>query len=341
MPAVRRRRFLVALALAALATLGGAQAVAQDIKFIRIGTGGTGGTYFPVGALIANVISNPPGSMRCDIGGSCGVPGLIAAVVSTQGSVDNIKALMAGRLDLALAQANLAALARRGEGPFAGQPVNNLRAIANLYPEAVQVVVRRDGRVDGIGKLKGKRVVLGEKASGTLDTARVVLQAFGLGEKDVTPLYESVARASELLSKGEVDAYFMVSGPPTAAVTQNADRDGIALLPINGKEAQALIKANRSFTPTRIPANTYRGVDAIETLAVGAQLFVSASMPGELVHAITKSLWDPRNRKILDGGHPMARNIQLTTALDGLTVPLHPGAAQFYRENDIPLPEGM
>ena len=111
----------------------GAPLLAQDVRFFRIGTGATSGTYFSIGGLIANVISNPPGSRACDRGGSCGVPGLIAVAQSTQGSVENVKAIIDGQLESALAQADVAYWAYHGTGMFREQgPSRGLRAIAHL-----------------------------------------------------------------------------------------------------------------------------------------------------------------------------------------------------------------
>lgn len=305
---------------------------AEDIRFIRIGTGPIGGTYFPVGGLIANVISGPPGSRACDLGGNCGVPGLIAAAVSTQGSLDNVTEMGAGMLDLALCQADVAHDAYTGRGSYAGKPVAKLRVIANLFPEAVHVVVRQDGKITNIGELKGKRVSVGEKNSGTLATARVVLRGYDLALKDLKPVYEKLARSADMLTAGEIDAFFMVGGQPIAAIARSAERNAIALLPITGRDAERVIGAEPFFSPTVIPRDAYNGVPATETIGVGAQLVVSADMDVDLVYAITRSLWDPRNRTVLDGGTPSGRRIRLQSALDGLAAPLHSGARRFYVE---------
>jgi TRAP transporter TAXI family solute receptor len=300
------------------------------VRFIRIGTGPIGGTYFPVGGLIANLISGPPGSMTCDLGGSCGVPGLIAAAVSTQGSVDNVKEMAAAMVDLALCQANIAHDAYTGTGLYAGKPIESLRVIANLFPEAVHVVVRKDGAIKSIGDLKGKRVSVGEENSGTLATARVVLRGYGLALKDLKPVYEKLGRSADILTRGEIDAFFMVGGQPIAAIVHSAERIPIALLPITGRGAERIIDAEPFFSPTVVPADAYSGVPATETIGVGAQLLVSADMDADLVYAITRSLWDPRNRKVLDAGNPSGRRIRLQSALEGLGGPLHPGARRFY-----------
>lgn len=316
-----------------------ADAQADDITFIRIGTGPIGGSYFPVGGLIANVISGPPGSMPCDLGGSCGVPDLIAAAVSTEGSVENVHALAAGRLDLALCQANIAHDAFTGSGPFAGKPMNSLRTIGNLFPEMVHVVVRVDSKIDSIGQLKGHRVSLGETNSGTFVTARLVLRAYGLSPHDLKPVYEKLARSAEMLMSGEIDAFFMVGGQPLDAVVHAAERTNIALLPIGHREAERIIKAQPFFSVTVIPANTYRGVGATATIGVGSQFLVLAERDADLVYAITRALWDPRNRKVLDSGNPNARRMRPDAAVQGLSVPLHPGAERYYREIGVIAPE--
>jgi len=178
----------VLLAIASVATTG---VRAQDLTFVRIGTGSTGGTYFPIGGLIASAISNPPGSRACAEGGSCGVPGVIAVTQSTQGSVENVRAVAAGELDMALSQADVAFHAHFGNGVFAGDKrLPNLRAVANLYPEEVHIVVRSDSGIQSVTGLKGKRVSLGEKASGTLVVARLVLAAYGLNERNLKAVYE-------------------------------------------------------------------------------------------------------------------------------------------------------
>ena len=161
---LRRAGMAAALLLAFSLALSLAHPVAaQETKFLRIGTGAIGGTYFPVGGLIANAISSPPGSRSCEAGGSCGVPGLIAVTQSTQGSVENVIAVGRGELETALTQADIAYFAYFGKGVLAKQGrLANLRAIANLFPEMVHLVVRRESAIWEVEGLKGKRVNLGE-----------------------------------------------------------------------------------------------------------------------------------------------------------------------------------
>jgi len=328
---------LTALTCAWATTLG-----AQDLTFVRIATGATGGTYFPVGGLIASAISNPPGSRECALGGSCGVPGLIAAVVATEGSVENVVAVAGGRMELALTQADVAYFAYHGRGQFAlGEPLENLRAIANLFPEAVQLIVRRGGGIETVADLEGQRVSLGEHQSGTLVVARSVLDAFDLEEADLKQDYDKVGKAGDKLALGELDAFFVVGGVPTEGVTYTAEGTDIALVHIKGPEVDDLRKSYPFYGAEIIPAGTYPGVDATVTLKVGTQLVVSASMDEETAYGITRALWHENNRKLLDSGHPNGKQMERHKALDGIAIPLHPGAKRFYDEIGLaPAEEG-
>jgi len=311
----------------------GAAETKLEARFFRIGTGATGGSYFPVGGLIANAISNPPGSLACDRGGSCGVPGLIATAVTTQGSVENVKAVATGELDMALTQSNVAFYAFSGEGPFAKhEPLINLRAVANLFPEAVQLVVHRDSDIESVRDLKGKRVSLGEAESGTLVVTEIILGGYGLGQTDLKPFFEQVGTAGDMLVSDELDAFLMVSGYPMTAIAQTAESIPVRLVQILGPEADKIRKTYPFFGADVIPAGTYKGVGGTVTLKVGALLVVSSSADDELIYGITRALWHQNNRKLLDTGHPLGKRIELHKALDGIAIPLHPAAARFYRE---------
>jgi TRAP transporter TAXI family solute receptor len=330
--------FLLAVSLT-MPSMPGRAAPGESARFVRIATGPVGGTYFPVGGAFAKMISEPPGAAPCGQGGTCGVPGLVAAAVSTQGSPDNIRQLFSGAVQMALCQADIARDAYAGQGLFAGQPVPVLRSVANLFPEAVHVVVRA-GEIRAIRELRGKRVSVGEAKSGTLAMARLVLQAYGLGIRDIDAVYERLARSADMLVAGQIDAFFIVGGAPVSAVALAAETVPIALLPIGGPQAQRILAAQRSLLPSTIDDGTYSNVPATPTVAVRAQLLVAATMPEELVFAITRALWDPRNRKVLDA-IPIGHRIQRQAALDNLSVPLHPGARRFYSQGPAAAPGGQ
>ena len=177
----RRRRLLAALAAVPLAA-GAGRAFGQETQFFRIGTGSVSGTYYPIGGLIADIISSPPGSRPCDRGGNCGVPGLVAIAQTSDGSRANIEAMLRGDHESGFAQSDIAYRAFVGEGPFTGRPVSNLRALANLYQESLHLVTHPAAGIAGVRDLVGKRVSLDRPLSGTRTDAGLVLRAFGVSE---------------------------------------------------------------------------------------------------------------------------------------------------------------
>ncbi|MFD2238308.1 TAXI family TRAP transporter solute-binding subunit [Aureimonas populi] len=328
-------------ALVAGAGLLASSVAAQEIAFFRIATGGTAGTYFPIGGLLANAISSPPGSRGCEDGGSCGVPGLVATAVASNGSLANINGIAGGALESGFSQSDVAYWAYTGTGVFEGQPaVEGLRAIANLYPESIHLVARADAGIEGVADLAGKKVSMDEPGSGTLVDARLILAAYGLSETDIEPEYLKPNQAADLMRDGNMDAFFFVGGFPAGAIAELATSLDIALVPISGPEAQAITEEYGFFSVNTVPGGTYEGVaEDVQTLAVGAQWVTSADQGEDLVYGITKAIWNENTRALLDAGHAKGREIVLENALDGIGIPLHPGAARFYEEAGLELPE--
>ena len=309
---------------------------AQDITFFRIGTGGTAGTYFPIGGLIANAISNPPGSRTCADGGSCGVPGLVATAVASNGSVANVSAIASGIMQSGFVQSDVAYWAFNGSGIYEGRPkVDVLRAIANLYPESFHLVARKGAGIKSIKDLKGKRVSLDEPGSGTLVDARLILAAYGLTEKDLKAEYLKSQQAADKLKDGALDAFFSVSGWPHGAIAELAATTGIDLVPIDGPEAESLVKQYSFFATDEIPDDAYKNVAGVKTVSVNAIWATSSKQPEPLIYDITAALWNPSTRKLLDSGHAKGRAIKLETATQGLGIPLHAGAEKFYKEKGL------
>jgi len=308
-------------------------ASAQDLKFFTIGTGGTAYTYYPVGGVIANAISKPPGSRECGKGGSCGVDGLIASAVSSRGSVDNVNAIISGLRNSGFAQSDVAYWAYTGTGTMEGKkPAKELRTIAALFEEHIHLVALKDGGINSVADLKGKRVSLDEPGSGTYVDAKLILEANGLSTKDVTAEALKGGAASEALRNGKIDAFFVVAGYPTGSLVELASAADIKLVPIAGSGAAALANKYGFFSQSKIPAGTYNGVGETNTVAVGAQWYTSAKQDDDLIYNITKALWNKESRKLLDVGHAKGKTITSETALAGVGVPLHAGAAKFYKE---------
>ncbi|KAB0538395.1 TAXI family TRAP transporter solute-binding subunit (plasmid) [Pseudochrobactrum algeriensis] len=317
------RRFMAAAVLGT-AALGVTIATAQSPSFFRIGTGGTAGTYYPIGGLIANAISG---------NGDQGVPGLVATAVSSNGSVANINAVQSGGLEAGFTQSDVAYWAYTGTGLYEGKgKVEDLRLIATLYPETVHLVARKDAGIKSVADLKGKRVSLDEPGSGTIVDARIVLGAYGMTEKDVKAEYLKPGPAGDRLKDGALDAYFFVGGYPTGAISELASTNGISLVPIEGPEMEKILKEYSFFAKDTVPADTYKDVGATDTISVAAQMVTSAKQSDELVYNITKTMWNDATRKALDAGHAKGKMITLQNAVTSLGIPLHPGAERFYKE---------
>ncbi|MGE0718402.1 MAG: TAXI family TRAP transporter solute-binding subunit [Alphaproteobacteria bacterium] len=331
---MRAIRFMAVAALGA-ALLAPGVAAAQSPKFFRIGTGGAGGTYFPIGGIIATGISNPPGSRPCDKGGACGVPGLIAIVQSSDGSVGNINGVASGQMESGIAQSDVTHWAYTGTGLFEGKPkVDSLRVIANLFPEHIQVFTKGNSGITSIGQLKGKKVNYGPPASGTLVGARLFFEVYGLKEKtDLQPEYLNPQPAADRIRDGQLDAAFLIAGTPTAALVELASTVGMTLLPVGGADREKVLKAIPFWSETTVPAGTYKGIDKdVPTVAVGAWWVTNNKQPDDLIYEITKALWNKNTRELLDSGHAKGKSIVQAGATKGVSVPFHPGAEKFYKE---------
>lgn len=306
------------------------------MQLFRIGTGGIAGTYYPIGGLIAAIISQPPGARTCEEGGSCGVPGLVAIVQSSNGSVDNIEGIVDGRLESGFVQSDVAYGAYTGTGAFADRPaVPELRALASLYVESMHLVVRGDSGIERVEDLRGRRVSVDSRGSGTQIDALMILESHDLEADDLHAFYVKPEQAIRLMAADELDAFFIVAGYPTPSVHEVTSQQGARLLPIAGPPVDTLLERYPFFSRDIVPAGVYPGVPATPTVAVVAQWLVHERLDATLAHDITAALWHPTARPLLDTGHAKGAEITLGTALDGLGIPLHPGAERFYRESGL------
>jgi TRAP transporter TAXI family solute receptor len=363
---LRRRRLLArgaAIVVSTILASSAGLAAMDELEFFRIGTAATTGTYFQIGGLLAGAISKPPGSRDCEHGGSCGVPGLVAVAQASQGSIQNVLAVSAGQLESAFAQSDVAywaytgglsaprhcgaakeEAAARNTGtppPKPPPPLKNLRVIAALYPEEIHVVVRADSTIRNLRDLKGRRVALGEPESGTLADARLVMEAAGINECDIKAAYLRLSEASDALIQGRIDAFFYMGGYPVPAITDTGATIPTRLVPIPPDAAERLARRFSFFTADAIPGGTYRGIDsATPTVSTMALWLVREETRDDLVYAITKALWSDATRRLLSAS-PVGVRIRLADAFDGVAIPFHPGAARFYREAGLKLPEGQ
>jgi hypothetical protein len=324
--------------IAAIAALTMATAFsAGGQSFFRIVSGSAGGNYFPMAGVLANAISNPPGSRPCDKGGPCGVPGLIAIAQSANGSVANVNAIQSGAAESGLAQSDVAYWGYNGSGVFAGKPkLDKLRFMASLYPEHIHVVLPKNSSVQKLEDLKGKKIGVGLPASGAQVGALLILNAVGLQKNKNFQAEElNTSQSAERIQDGQLDAFLTVTGAPSSGIAQLASIAGLRLLSIPAEVQAKVIEQAPFYFSSPIPAGTYEGQNyKVNTLAVGAQWLVSADQPDELIYGITKALWSKVTKKLLKH-HAKGKDVTLETALGGRGIPLHPGAERFYKEAGV------
>ena len=321
--------------------LGHASPGAQEGQFFRIGAAATSGTFFEIGGVIASAISKPAGSPPCEHGGSCGVPGLVAVTQATQGSVENLRMVAAGQIESGIAQSDIVSWGYAGTGMFAADgPLKNLRAIASLFPESLQLVVRDDSAIRTFADLRGKHVSLGQPGSGTLADARIALAAAGLTEKDLNAEYLRPGTAAANVKDGALDGFFLIGGVPVPAIRELAAAAPVRLIPVDAELLGKMRESSTAYRHSVIPAGTYPGIST-ETPSIGfhALWIVSADASADLIYAITRALWNDATQRLLDAHEPLGRQVRLEDALDGLSAPLHPGAKRFYREAGLPVDE--
>jgi hypothetical protein len=332
-----RRATLRAVAYGAAALAAGAllpsavagRAAAAAVEPFRIGTGGQGGTYYPIGTILAGELTRHLGEGCIS---DCPQRLLLAVAQASNGSVSNVRDLAAGQLEAGLVQADIAHWAFTGTGIFAGRaPIADLRAVGRMYPESLHVVASAASGIRSFADLRGKRVALDEQGSGTLVAARLVLQAHGLGEADLQPVYAKAGHAVERLRQGKLDAFFTVAGAPVASVLALAEEVPIVLVPLSREGQRRVVESVPFFVPAELPAGLYAGTEAALSLEVGALLLTRAVMPAQTIETVTGVLWHPDTLAAFAAGHPMGALIRPGMALDGLPLPLHPGAARYYR----------
>ena len=331
---LKRKHLLAAVAAFGLALPG--IAAAQAPQFFRIGTGSAGGTYYPVGGVLANAISCPPGAPCGEGGGTAGVPGLVAVAQATQGSLQNINLIQSGNAESGFVQSDISHWGFTGTGLFEGRPkTDRVRFMAHLFPEHIHATVRKDSNIRSFEDLRGKRIAIGLQASGARIGSELILEAHGLrAGREYVAEYLSQQQGVERMQDRNMDAAITVTGYPASSITEFCSRTGCRMLPIPRDQGQRVIERAPFYGFGVIPTSAYEGLEAdTPTLTVGALWLVRDSVPEQLVYNITRSLWSDVSRGLLDRGHAKGKEIILREALSGRgVVPFHPGAERFYRE---------
>ena len=288
---------------------------------LNYATGGTSGTYYGFSGVIANVLNEKLKDT------------LNLKVESTGASKANIQMLASGDADIAIVQNDVMYYAYTGTDLFAGgAPITDFSAVASCYPEYVQILAKKD--ITSIADLAGKRVSVGDAGSGTEFNAKQILGAYGLSFDDIKVSNQSFADSADSLKNGTIDAAFVVAGYPTTAVTELATNFDFNLLPIDDEHAAKLQADYGFYYYGVIPGGTYSPVaDDVPAVAVMATIVASNKVSEDVIYAFVKGLFDYKDD--ITAGHVKGNELDLNTAVSGVSIPWHAGAAKFYTEQGL------
>lgn len=294
-----------------------ATAQAENPKFLSMLTGGTGGTYYPLGGAIAKIVSDETG-IKTD-------------ALSSNASADNIIALNDGEAEIAFTQTDVAAYAIDGINNFKDKKIEGIQALGSLYPETVQIITTEKSGIKTVNDLKGKKVSVGAPGSGTYVSAEQILEVYGLNMKDIRAQHLDFGESVGGIQDGNIDAAFITAGTPTGAVEQLTATAKVNVLPIDGEEAKKLIDKYPFYGVDTIKEGTYGLANDVDSVAVLAMLVVQKDLPEDAVYNITKAIYENLDKI----AHAKAKEISLDKALDGIGFDLHPGAKKYYEEKGL------
>jgi uncharacterized protein len=285
---------------------------------LSILTGGTGGTYYPLGGAMASIIEDETDYK--------------ASAQSSGASAENMSTLKNGDAEIAFTQTDIASYALNGELMFEGNKVDNVQAIGTLYPETVQIITTKDSGIDSVEDLKGKTVSVGAPGSGVNANAQQILEIYGLSFDDIKAQNLSFDESTDGIQSGSIDAAFITAGTPTGAVEALAAQKDVKVVPISADKAKELMEKYPYYAEDTVPAGTYGIDEDVATVAVKAMLVVRDDLDEETVYNITKAIFENTDKIT----HAKGKLIKAETALDGIgDMPLHPGAEKYFTEKGV------
>ena len=319
----------LALTVFAAALTGGAFVLASPAetqaqqKFITIGTGGVTGVYYPTGGSICRLVNK-----------NRKVHGIRCTVESTGGSVYNINTIRAGELDMGVAQSDWQFHAYHGSSKFKAKgPFKGLRAVFSVHPEPFTVVARADSGIKNFNDLKGKRVNIGNPGSGQRGTMEVVMEALGWSKSDFALASElKSAEQSSALCDNKIDAMVFTVGHPSGSIKEASSSCDSVIVEVSGPVIDKLVNNNSYYRHATIPGGMYRGSPSdVKTFGVGATFVTSTDVPTDTVYHVVKAVFE--NFDQFKKLHPAFGVLQKNQMVkDGLSAPLHDGAAKYYKE---------
>ena len=319
---MHRRTILASVLALGITGSGAGAALAADESFITIGTGGQTGVYYVVGQSICKLVNR--GSAEHGI--KCTAP-------STGGSIDNINAIKNGDRQMGVAQSDWQYHAYNGTSKFEGEGYDKLRAVFSVHGEPFTVVARKDASITSFDDLKGKRVNIGNPGSGQRATMDVVLNAKGWSVSDFALASElKSAEQAGALGDNKIDAMVFTVGHPAGSIQEATTTTDANIVAVDGPAIEKLIADNPYYAKATIPGGMYKGTDSdVVTFGVKATFVSSSDVPEETIYQVVKAVFDNFDRfKRL---HPAFANLKPEDMVkDGLSAPLHDGAAKYFKE---------
>lgn len=309
-----KKSVIGAAVLAAVLALSGC----NEKKNYILATGGTSGTYYAFGGVLANLWNTKIDNMN-------------VTAQSTGASAENLRLINNGDAEYAIVQNDVMDYAFNGTDMFNGTALKNIASVGTLYPEVVQIAASKESGIKSVHDLRGKRVSVGDAGSGVEFNVKQIFEGYGMTFDDIKKNNLSFKESAEGIQNGTLDACFITAGVPNAALQELAFTAGLVLIPVSGAEADAIMAKYGYYTATTIPGGTYKGTDSdTAALAIKATLAVNKDVDEATVYDMTKAIFT--NLEELGNSHAKGKEITAEKAVTGVSVPFHPGAAKFYKE---------
>lgn len=319
---MKKRSLLVILLILTLCLLSAACSNSAKNANLTMATGGTSGTYYAFGGVVASVLND------ADIGVNINVN-------STGASAENVNLIGSGDADLAILQNDVLDYAYHGTNTWEGKPtVTNTMVLAALYPEVCQIIAVADSGISSVADLKGKSVSIGDVGSGVETNAKQILAAYGLSPADIKVQNLGFAESAEAMKNRTLDACFITAGIPNTAVLDLATSRNLTVIPVDGPEAAALMADYPFYAVTTITPSVYSFLSAdVTTICVQATLICSRSMDDNIAYNIVKTLFEKAPDITL--GHEKGSYLSPAYGVQGVSLDFHPGAKKYYQEAGV------
>ncbi|MFP4285306.1 MAG: TAXI family TRAP transporter solute-binding subunit [Desulfovermiculus sp.] len=316
---------LLALVLTLAFALQFTPVQAAKRQFVSIAAGWVTGAYFPMAGAISRVAYK---QLQDD--------NIKVTAESSGASVANANLIASESTDFAILQNDIASYAREGKEGMFDEPVKNLLGCASLYPEHIQIIVRKDANIKSVSDLKGKRVAVGPIGSGTTENAKQILEAWDLSLDDLKAEQLSSQQAGDYIKDGRLDAAFFTVAVGAAVITDTATVVDVEVLPIEGPNVDKLMDEYPFYAKQEVPADSYPGVEEdTQTVAVMAMLAAREDLDEDLVYKIMKAMYSEEGLEQIHEAHAKFRDLSVDQAMEGMSVPLHPGAEKFLKEAGV------